>query len=239
MAATPYTFDFYYVMRSLLFEGLTRAEVEELFSCIAPDLRHYERGQAIFRAGEAVTHMGMVLEGAVRVECGNVWGENTLLVMVEPGKTFGEAYACGTPGKPLLIDIVADKDSQILMFDVEQLMAPCLMGCGRHRRVATNFTRLLALRNTELSRRAFITAPRTIREKVQSYLSFQAAEHASSSFDIPLNREQMAAYLGVDRSALSAELSRMKSEGLIDYHMRHFEILQMAKGVGVDTPFGW
>lgn len=229
MATGGYTFDFYYVMRSLLFEGLSRAEVGELFACLGPEFRHYERGQVIFRAGEPVTHMGMVLEGAVRVECGNVWGENTLLVMVEPGKTFGEAYACGTPGKPLLIDIVADKDSQILMFDVEKLMTPCLLGCERHRRAATNFTRLLALRNTELSRRAFITAPRTIREKVQSYLSFQAAEHASASFDIPLNREQMAAYLGVDRSALSAELSRMKAEGLIDYHMRHFEISERAQ----------
>lgn len=221
--------DYYYIMRSLLFEGLERTDVEGLIACLSPELRHYGRGGVIYRAGDAVTRMGMVLEGQVRVECANVWGENTLLVMVEPGKTFGEAYACATPGEPLLIDIVADKDSQILMFDVARFMAPCAKGCERHRVAANNFTRLLALRNIELSRRAFITAPRTIREKVQSYLSFQAAQHGTSSFAVPLNREQMAAYLGVDRSALSAELSRMKAEGLIDYRMRSFTVFEAAK----------
>ncbi len=221
--------DFYYIMRSVLFEGLDRSQVEALFGCLKPELRNYSRGDVIYRAGDAITRMGMVLEGAVRVECANVWGENTLLVMVEPGKTFGEAYAAGAPTEPLLIDIVADKDSEILMFDVERFMSPCMMGCERHRKAQYNFTRLLALRNIELSRRTFVTAPRTIREKVQSYLSFQAARHGSSSFDITVNREQMAAYLGVDRSALSAELSRMKAEGLIDYHMRHFTIFENAK----------
>ena len=224
--------DFYYIMRSLLFEGISRDEVEELFGCLKPQLVHYARGEVIYRSGEAITRMGMVLEGAVRVECANVWGENTLLVMVEPGKTFGEAYAAGAPGEPLLIDIVADKDSDILMFDVARFTTPCMMGCERHRRAQANFTRLLALRNIELSRRAFICAPRTIREKVQSYLSFQAAEHDSSSFEIPLNREQMAAYLGVDRSALSAELSRMKADGLIDYRMRRFTISKQAQVKG-------
>ena len=176
--------DFYYIMRSVLFEGLDRSQVEALFGCLKPELRHYSRG---------------------------------------------EAYAAGAPTEPLLIDIVADKDSEILMFDVERFMTPCMMGCERHRKAQYNFTRLLALRNIELSRRTFVTAPRTIREKVQSYLSFQAARHGSSSFDITVNREQMAAYLGVDRSALSAELSRMKAEGLIDYHMRHFTIFENAK----------
>ena len=199
--------DFYYIMRSVLFEGLDRSQVEALFGCLKPELRHYSRGDAIYRAGDAITRMGMV----------------------EPGKTFGEAYAAGAPTEPLLIDIVADKDSEILMFDVERFMTPCMMGCERHRKAQYNFTRLLALRNIELSRRTFVTAPRTIREKVQSYLSFQAARHGSSSFDITVNREQMAAYLGVDRSALSAELSRMKAEGLIDYHMRHFTIFENAK----------
>ena len=222
--------DYYYIMRSILFDGLGREEVEGLMGCLDPDHRLYVRGEHVFRPGERITRFGFVLDGAIRVEAANIWGERTLLVLAEPGKTFAEAYACA-PGRPLLVDIVADRESEVLLFDVARLMHTCPLGCERHRTAATNFTRLLALRNIELSRRAFVTAPLTIREKVLSYLSLQATEQGGLAFDIPLNRAQMAEYLGVDRSALSAELSRMKAEGLIDYRLRHFVL---SRGARVD-----
>lgn len=220
--------DFYYIMRSLLFDGLSRTDVESVLKCLRPEEVSFARGEVIYRASDRITKMGMLLSGAVRVETVDAWGGRTLLIMVEPGKTFAESNACAPVG-PVGISFTADKESSVLMFDVHRIMRPCSMGCEIHRTVASNFTRLLALRNIELSRRVYITSARTIREKVQLYLSLQAHEHGAMTFEIPLNREQMANYLGVDRSALSAELSRMQKEGLIEYRMRRFTIADCAR----------
>jgi CRP-like cAMP-binding protein len=66
---------------------------------------------------------------------------------------------------------------------------------------------------------------RTTREKLLSYLSEQSRLHGSREFSVPFDRQGLADYLSVERSALSAEMSRLKSEGVINYRKSHFELL--------------
>ena len=215
--------DYYYIMRSLLFEGLTREEIDRFFVCADAKVKTFKREERIYPLGATVGTLGLVLSGSVRTESTNVLGETSILSIAMPGKTFAEAYAC-LPDRPLLLDIVAHEDCEILMMSTKTFKHACGKACPFHRRVSQNLSELLSLRNLELSRRIYITGAKTMRDKVLAYLSLQSTEQGARSFDIPFNREQLARYLAVDRSALSAELSRMRARGEIDFRKNHFTL---------------
>ena len=69
-----------------------------------------------------------------------------------------------------------------------------------------------------------IISKRSTREKLMAYLSVQAKKANSNRFEIPFDRQELADYLEVDRSGLSAEIGKMKKEGLIDCEKNRFEI---------------
>ena len=215
--------DYLYLKRSVLFEGLTRAQIEEVLPCLDAALKSYQKGELIYCQGRTHRHLGLILEGDVRIEYLDAWGHAMLLSIMEQGKTFGEATA--VTGDPLAADYIADHDCKALMLDVPKIMNPCSKGCPKHRTVAHNLPKLLAKRTLEMSRRAFVTSPRSIRARVMGYLSLAGHAYGTSEFSIPYNREQLARYLGVDRSALSAELSRMAKDGLIEFRKNHFKLL--------------
>ncbi|MDO4502233.1 MAG: Crp/Fnr family transcriptional regulator [Coriobacteriia bacterium] len=214
--------DYLYLKRSVLFEGLTRPEIEEMLPCLDPKVRTFKKGEVIYRQGSIHRHLGLILEGDVRIEHIDAWDNITLLTIMEQGKTFGEANA--VLDDPLAADFIADHDCKILFLNIKKIMQPCAKGCANHRLIASNLTKLLARRNLEMNRRAFITAPRGIRTRVMGYLSLAGHAYGAAEFDIPYNREQLAQYLGVDRSALSAELSRMAKDGLIEFRKNHFKL---------------
>ena len=178
-----------------LFRGMTEAEICGLLACLSAGERRYARGERILTAGDPCPWMGLVLSGRVLVELSDAWGNDSVLGAAGEGEVFAEAYACA-PGEPLLVNVTA-----LLL---RRLLALC------------------ARKNLQLSQRALHTAPKTIRGRLMSYLSECAVRSGSSSFDIPYDRRQLAGYLGVERSALCAELSRMCRDGLILYGKRRF-----------------
>ena len=220
--------DFYYLKRSLLFDGCSEDEIRMMLGCFESEVRTFEKGEVIHPAGTPVTQIGLILEGSARVEHADRWGNVTVLSIVETGKTINESYAYA-PGRPPLLDVVANEDCSLVFMNANRVMHRCPKRCECHLRTATNLTELLALRNLALARSSYILAHRSTRKKVMAFLSLQASESASNEFDIPYNREQLASYLGVDRSALSAELGRMKKAGLIDFRKNHFVLNDKAK----------
>ena len=222
--------NFYYLKRSLLFDGCSKEEIEKMLGCFNAETRTYEKGELIHPSGKPITQIGLILEGSVRAEHTDMHGNTTILAISETGKTIGEAYAY-VPGYSPLIDFVANENCSIVFMDAHKVMHRCPTRCEYHLRVATNLTELLALRNLNLSRRNYIMAHKSTRGKMMSFLSLEAKERGCLEFDISLNREQLASYLGVDRSALSAELSRMKKAGLIDFRKNHFVLRQDSEDV--------
>ncbi|MDO4182461.1 MAG: Crp/Fnr family transcriptional regulator [Coriobacteriia bacterium] len=213
--------DFYYLKRSLLFQGCTEEQINMMLTCFDAKMRSYQKNEIIRPAGRNVTTIGLILEGNVRVQHTDPWGNVSIVTFAEVGKTIGEAYACA-PSRPLMVDIVANTDCTIVFMNAHKMMHRCPKRCECHLRVSTNLTELIAVRNLELARHGYIATKKSTRQKVIAYLSLMATERGSLEFDIPYNREQLTSYLGVDRSALSAELSRMKKAGIIDYRKNHF-----------------
>ena len=207
-----------------LFCGVEEGAVEEILTCLEAERRRFAKGQVIYRAGDTVRELGLVLSGSVSIENDDFWGNRSILDRVEPGQVFAETYAC-VPGEPLMVSAVAAEPSEILFLTAARLLAPCGRGCAFHALLVRNLVAISAQKNLRLSRRIFHTSAKTIRGRLLSYLSYQASRAGEVEFDIPFNRQQLADYLGLDRSALSAELGKMRREGLLEVDRQHFRLL--------------
>lgn len=215
--------DLQFLSSTELFRGAAPEETEHLLQCLNAAVREYEKGQIIYRAGQTVERLGLVLQGGVTIENDDIWGNKSILSHVGPGSIFGETYAC-IPGEPLLINAVAAEQSSILFLEVGRAMEGCTGGCSFHGRLTQNLLRICARKNLALSRRILHTSSKTIRGRLLSYFSEQAQKSGSRRFTIPFNRQQLADYLNVDRSALSGELSKMKAEGILTYEKNTFTL---------------
>ncbi len=204
-----------------LFHGIREEEIRPMLSCLGAREKSYQKNDVIMRTGEIVHEIGLVESGSVNIVVNFYWGNSNIFGHVEKGKIFGENYAA-IPGREMTSDVVAAEDTQILFLDFTKLLSTCSNVCGFHQRVIHNLLRISALKNIGLSSRMMHTAPKGMRDRLLSYLSEQAALNGSTSFTIPFNRQQLADYLGVDRSAMSAELSRMQRDGLITYKKNEF-----------------
>lgn len=210
-----------FLAQTQLFDGSTPKEIESMLECLGARKQSFKAGTRIHRMGDVINTVGLVLEGSVRFENVDVWGNVSVLGSADTGDMFGEMYAA-IPNEPLMVDVIAIKNSTILFLKLSKVLAACSHACPHHKRTSMNMTAIIARHSLMLSRRIVHVAPKTIRGKVLSYLSDVSERTGSREFDIPFDRQQLADYLGVDRSALSAELSRMQKAGLIETHRCHF-----------------
>lgn len=201
---------------SVLFSGISEDELEHMLPCLGAQRRRFKRDERILRAGQPCDRLGIVLEGRVRTEVSDAWGVSTILETLERGEPFAIGYACSM-GEPLDIDIIADTACTVVFLDPTRIMHSCPRQCRCHGIASTNLMKALAMRNLAMDRRAAALMPKTIRGKVLAYLSQQQKLAGSYRFTIPFNQTKLASYLGVDRSALSSELSKLRKEGVIDY----------------------
>lgn len=210
-----------------LFRGISPKEVDALKQCLSFTERKYKKQEIIYRSGEYIHSIGIVLSGQVCIEHNDIWGNNSILDRLGSGQIFAESYAC-SPNTPLLVNVVASTDVTVLFLDVNRIVQMCHHACSYHARLIQNLLAISAQKNINLSRKIFHTSAKSIRGRILSYLSAQATAGGSTHFDIPFNRQQLADYLNVDRSALSNELSKMKREGILLYHKNHFTILELS-----------
>lgn len=213
--------DIDFLCRSRLFQGFTKEEIKSLLECLNATAKQYQKGEYIFQTGEITEHFGMILEGKVQIVSDDYWGERQLLAGFQKGQLFGEAYAC-MEKTPLMVSALAVEKTEVLMLNAHRVLQTCTSACDFHRRLVENLVGILAKKNLTLTRKIDQVSKKTIRGKVLAYLSSEAGQQNSNEITIPFNRQQLAEYLAVDRSALSAELSKMQKEGIISYKKNHF-----------------
>ena len=213
--------DYELISRTALFQSCSPKETEKLLHGMQSFTKKYKKGALVCHAGTPVSDVGIVLHGSVQIENNDLWGNKNILSLVRPGEVFAEAYAC-VPGEPMMVDVIAMEDSEILFLNVPGLFQLASSGKGEYAVLIRNMTMISARKNLLLSRRILHTSSKRIRDRLLSYLSYQSELQGSRYIDIPLNRQQLADYLSLDRSALSKELGKMKQEGLLDYHRNSF-----------------
>lgn len=209
-----------------LFQNLHGTDIEKLLSSLGAQKRIYQAGETILHPGELLQRLGIVLTGLVQVSKEDFQGNRALLAQNGPGQMFGEAFACAKA--PLTVLVQASQETAVLWLPYDSLG----QGDGDFQQaraqIVQNLMGILAGKNIFLTGRMEHLSKRTIREKVLSYLSEQAVSSGGAAFTIPLNRQEMADYLAVDRSALSAVLGRLCREGMLRFHKNQFTLLKKA-----------
>ena len=123
------------------------------------------------------------------------------------------------------VSVVASEPCQVLLIDCQRILRSCANACSFHQQMIFNLMRELATKNIMFHLKVEITSKRSTREKLLAYLMQQAKQAGDSRFDIPFDRQELADYLEVDRSGLSAEIGRLRREGVLTCRKNHFELL--------------
>lgn len=215
------------IAASPLFSGIDKKDLQPMLACLSAQKKTYAKGEFLFTGGTVLPAVGMVLCGTVHIVKEDFWGHRALLGHAAEGELFGEAYAAAA--QPLTVSIQAAQDTQVLFMDIYKILTVCSAGCTFHTRLVHNFLAVLAQKNLMLNSKLQHMAQRTTREKLLSYLSAQSLHSASAAFTIPYNRQQLADYLCVERSAMSAALCALRDEGLLTFRKNAFQLLSPAK----------
>lgn len=215
--------DIHLLAGTRLFQGIREHEIEAMLTCFSAEERTYGKDAYIYRAGDVTGRLGVVMEGAVNIIKDDVWGNRKIIENIGGGQIFGETYAC-LKGEPLMVDVQASERSRILFMDVNRILTTCSSSCDFHNRLIRSLMYVLAGKNLMLTKKMDIITPKSLRERVMVYLSQESVKQGCRTVTVPFNRQQMADYLSVDRSALSAELSRMQRDGVISYEKNRFTI---------------
>lgn len=210
--------------RTQIFAGVGNDEIASMLLCLDAQLHHYKKGEYVLREGEHLSDIMILVNGRLLIQKDDYWGNRSILEQISMGEMFGEAYIAPESG-PLLNDVAAAEDSAVIFLNAKRIMTTCSSACRFHTMVVQNLFFSISEKNRKIVRKLSHMSKRSIREKLISYLSEKATRQNSSSFTIPFNRQQLADFLFVDRSAMSNELSKMRKEGLLEFERNRFKLL--------------
>lgn len=210
------------VKNSAIFKGMSEKEIQLALTSLRYEEKFYKKGETILHAGSTTRKMGIVLSGSVTIENIDILGNKTILSHVSVGDFFAETYAFLT-NEPMAVDVCANENCKIFFLNIGNITASYPSGSESWKtKLIANLLTISTQKNLLLSNRIFHTTSKTIRGKLISYLSFISVKKQKNEFKIPFDRQQLADYLNVDRTALSKEIGKMQKEGLIICKKNHF-----------------
>ena len=205
-----------------LFAGIAKSDFELMLSCLSAKTAAYGKDDIILLSGDTVNFVGLILSGGVRVIKEDIEGRITILTELSVADMFGEVFACaGVDHSPVTIQ--AAESTEVLFIDYKRIISSCTSACPFHAKLIENMLKLVAVKSLMLNQKIEILSKRTTREKLLLFFDMQRG--TANRFTIPYNREELANFLCVDRSAMSNELGKMRDEGIIKFRKNMFEIL--------------
>ena len=206
-----------------VFDGIGIESLSALFACLGVKRRRLEKGDALMRTGERADRIGILLSGSLSVSAYDLDGRRTIIKRIGPGEIVAAAQAL-SGADAMSVDVEADGDCDVLLVKTDRILSPCENACAFHSRLVRNIMRTLAVKTLELNRKIEILSHRSTQDRLMSYLRAVAQQKGTAEFDVPFDRQQLADYLCVERSALSAEISRLSKLGLISSRKNHFSV---------------
>lgn len=216
-----------FLSRIPLFGGIVPEDLASMLQCLNARTAVYQKNELVLMEGQQVRSVGLVLSGEVQVIKEDFMGNRSIMAEAGPGNLFAESYSC-VQTESLPISVVSIAESEVLWMDYWRIVTSCSSACRFHASLISNMLKIIASKNIMLNQKITHMSMRTTREKLLSYLTDMAIRKGQKSFEIPFNRQELADYLSVDRSAMSNELSKLQAEGVLSYHKNRFTLNQAA-----------
>ena len=207
-----------------LFHGIIENDIPAMLKCLNAHTTGYAKDDYIKTCGDPANFIGIVLDGEIQILQDDYDGRRTITASFERGAMFAEAFSCaGIPELP--VDIMASENSTIMFLNSSRIFRSCGGDCGFHHVLIQNLLQIVARKNMFLNQKLQYMSHKTTKEKVMVYLNDQAKANRSDTFVIPFNRQELADYLGVERSALSVEISKLQKQGYLETNRSYFKLL--------------
>ncbi|MBQ3140836.1 MAG: Crp/Fnr family transcriptional regulator [Clostridia bacterium] len=210
--------------RCPLFAGIKDAELTAMLGCLQAKVESFDRKYTVLAEGMPAKYIGILLSGSAQVVQMDYYGNRSIVSNVEPSQLFGEAFACAE-ADVMPVSVIANTPCEVMFIDCAHILHTCCNSCAFHQQMIFNLMKNLAQKNLQFHSKIEIVSKRTTREKLMTYLLQQAKLAESSRFDVPFDRQELADYLEVDRSGLSAEIGKLRAEGVLKSERKHFELL--------------
>ncbi len=207
-----------------MFKDVEAQNLLGMLKCLGGEKREYKKGEIIFTEGSTAGFVGIVLKGNVQITRTDYYGNRSIVAEIGAPQLFGETFACADV-KELPVDVIAANDTVALLMDAKRIINTCSNSCEFHRKIIFNLLKIVSQKNLKFHQKIEITSQRTTREKLMTYLMLQVKEKQSNTFEIPFDRQELADYLEVDRSGLSAEISKLRKEEILKCEKNRFTLI--------------
>lgn len=205
-----------------IFRNIAFSDFQKMLACLSAREVSYKKQEIILLSGDAINFVGLILSGSVQVIKEDMNGNITIIAELNISELFGEVFACaGIDHSP--VTVRAAEDCSILLFNYRKIITTCSKNCHFHSKLIENMLSIIANKTLMLNKKIELLSKRTTRDKLLCYFDLQRG--VAKKFTLPFNREKLAQYICADRSAMSAELSRMSSDGIIKINRNEIEIL--------------
>lgn len=211
--------------KNQLFHGIRQEELQSMMKCLNAQIREYRKGEMIFCEGDPTDYVGAVLAGNVWLVKDDFYGNRSIVASLGETELFGEAFSCAEV-KKLPIGVYANTDVTVMLMDCKRILQTCSNACAFHATLIRNLLRVVAKKNLVLNQKIEFISKKTTKEKVMAFLMAQAKEQQSNTFTIPFDRQSLADYLGVERSAMSAEIGKLRDQGYLEVDRKKFRLLK-------------
>lgn len=215
---------YFMVLRSCqLFHDIEDKKITPMLGCLGAKIKSYKKGETILAEGDPAVYFGIVLSGSAQIVQNDFYGNRNIVTVIEPSQIFGEAFSCAGL-KKLPVDVVSSDNTDILLIDAQRITGSCSNACQFHSQMIFNLLKVVSRKNLIFHQKIEITSKRSTRDKLLAYLMLQAKKSGSNHFVIPYDRQELADYLEVERSGLSAEISKLRAEGKIECKRSEFTL---------------
>lgn len=209
---------------SVLFKEVDYTDLEALLKCLEAKIKTFEKDQVIVMMDEDIPKMGLILEGSAQIIKEDFNGNKTIIDKIGKAELFGETIVCADLHKSP-VTVVAEEKCKVLFINYKRIISPCESTCSFHKKLIENMLKIIARKNIMLNQRIQLIAERSTRDKLMAFLLSEKEKAGKNSFEISFNRNELADFLCVERSAMSRELGKLRDENIISFNKNKFEIL--------------
>lgn len=216
------------LLKCELFNNIEKDELKSLLICLKPLVQTYPKNAIVVRNGERLDSLGIVLEGEASVIKESISGNRILLKNIGIGEMFGEIAVFARQNEwPALVQAITPLT--VCFFPKNKIIDQCTNACQWHNSLVRNMLGVVSERALKLSKKMEYISIKTMRSKLSTFIYEQYLKRKTTTLTLPMNRQQLADFLNVSRPSMSRELSRMRDEGIIDFHLSAVRILDIER----------